>query len=218
MLSIFLACVMFADDVALLAPTRGAMQELISLCETYCSEFCLTFNTDKTKSMIFGKSLGVDPFPLYLNGKPVDYVTEWKYLGCLVTSGKTLSFSAKNDLRSFYCSVNSILSVLTRPSEQISLRLLYSNCIPILTYASEVKYFSASEMTKCNVAVNNAIRRIFSFHRWESVRNLRESFGYPDLYSTFAIRRANFLRKLSCSNNVTLKSLADVVVARQYCT
>jgi len=193
-------------------------REKCIICETYCSDFCLSFNTKKTKSMIFGKSLTADPYPLCLGGEDIDYVSDWKYLGCLISSGKKFTFSAKNDLRSFYCSANSILSVLRKPNEQILMKLLYSNCIPIFTYASEVKCFSASEMTKCNVAVNDSIRRIFSFHRWESIRKLREAFGYPDLYSIFAKRRAGFLRNLPTLNNVTLKCLADFVTSRHYCT
>jgi hypothetical protein len=59
--------------------------------------------------------------------------------------------------------------------------------------ASEVKQFSASEMTKCDVALNNAIRKIFTYQRWEGICILRESFGYPDLYSIFTKQRANFL-------------------------
>ena len=163
-LNIFLACIMFADDLALLAPTQGVMQDLIIICETFCREACLSFNTAKTKTLIFGsRNKLFDPAPLILNNAPIEYVPEWKYLGCLIQAGKQFSFSSKNDLRSFYCSTNSILSVLKKPNEQVSLRLLFTNCVPILTYASEVKSFSASEMTQCNVALNNAIRKIFSY-------------------------------------------------------
>ena len=38
------------------------------------------------------------------------------------------------------------------------LTLLYSNCIPIITYTCKVKQFSFTEMSDCNVAVNNALR------------------------------------------------------------
>jgi hypothetical protein len=198
MLLIFLACILFADDLCLIAPTRGAMQQMIQVCESYCKEYCLSFNARKSKSMIFGKTpKDFDPLPLSLNGTKIDYVDEWRYLGTLVKSGKEFSFSPKNDLRSFYCSVNSIISALKKPNEVVQMQILYSVCIPILSYASEVKVFSCKDMLQCNVAVNDSIRRIFSFHRWESTRTLRESLSYPDLYSLFMKRKRNFITNLS---------------------
>ena len=56
LLSFFMACLMYADDLCLIAPTRGAMQKLISICVEYCDEFCLSFNVKKSKTLIFGKT------------------------------------------------------------------------------------------------------------------------------------------------------------------
>ena len=207
-LNLFLGCIMFADDLALIAPTRGSMQEMLDICESYCRDYCLTFNTAKTKSLIFGKcSVNFVPCPLFLNANPIQYVDEWKYLGCLISAGKNFSFSAKADLRSFYCSANSILTVLKKTNEQTSMMLLYSNCVPILSYACEVKSFSSSEMTQCAVALNNCIRKIFTYKRWESIRVLRELFGYPDLYTIFAKRKRYFLTNICSIGNSTLSNL-----------
>ena len=138
-------------------------------------------------------------------------MTEWKYLGCLVKSGKQFSFSCRIELATFRCSVNSIISAVRKPSEQVAMKLLYSFSIPILTYASEVKRFSCSEMHDCHVAVNNAIRKIFSYHRWESIRSLRSLFGYQDLYTIFAVRRKSFLSKLPSMGNATVASLYRII-------
>ena len=43
-IEMFVACLFFADDLCLISPTRSAMQELLNLCQEYCSEFNLTFN------------------------------------------------------------------------------------------------------------------------------------------------------------------------------
>ena len=32
-INVFIACLLYADDMCLLAPSRGAMQELLSICE-----------------------------------------------------------------------------------------------------------------------------------------------------------------------------------------
>ena len=206
--SIFLGAIMFADDIVLVAPTRGSMQRLLELSECFCRDHGLVFNTAKTKSMLFGKGfLTLNPSPLILNNEPVEYVSEWKYLGCLINSGKEFAFSCKSDLSAFRRSANSIVSSVRKPNEQVLMKLLYSFSVPILTYASEIKEFSYSDMNDCNVALNDAIRRIFSYNRWESIRTLRKQLGYNDLTTIFAIRRRKFYAKIPHMHNETVLAL-----------
>ena len=47
-LNVFLACLLYADDMCLIAPSRGAMQQLLLICEQYCDEYCLSFNIKKS--------------------------------------------------------------------------------------------------------------------------------------------------------------------------
>ena len=156
MIEIFVACLFFADDLCLLSPTRSAMQEMLDVCYEYCCEFNLTFNTKKSKTMIFGNP-GSYIKPLLLNGNVIDIVTEWRYLGTTILSGKSFSFSAKSELRAFYCSANSLLSAKIKPNEPVLMSLLFSVCVPTITYASEVKVFSNLKMHSCHVAMNDAI-------------------------------------------------------------
>ena len=44
----------------------------------------------------------------------------------------------------------------------------YSNCLPKLTYGAAVKDPSSNEKQQYNVAVNDAVRRIFGFRWWDS--------------------------------------------------
>ena len=210
--SMFLGAIMFADDLALITPSRYAMQELISVCDSYCKEHGLSFNAKKSKSIIFGKKFDtIVPASLTLNNEPIQYIKEWKYLGCLVVSGKEFTFSCRNELSNFRRSVNSIIASIAKPSEQVSMMMLYQFSIPILTYASEVKEFSNSDMHSCQVAVNDAVRRIFSYNRWESIRTLRSCFGYKDLYTLFALRKKSFRAKLPLMRNLAVSLLHDIL-------
>ena len=69
----------------------------------------------------------------------------------------------QEDLRGFFASVNSILTCLQKPRENVLMQLLYSNCVKKLTYGAAIKDLTGAEKNQCNVAVNNAIRRIFGF-------------------------------------------------------
>jgi hypothetical protein len=87
----------------------------------------------------------------------------------------------------------------------------FSNCGPILTYAAAVREFSSKEMLQCNVAINDAIRKIFSFHRWTSTRELREGLGYRSIYEIFAHAQRHFLKNFPITLNGVLCHLKEVL-------
>ena len=210
MFGLFLALLMFADDIVLMAPTRMALNKLIGTCSEYCTEFGLSFNSKKSKVMIFSKTR-VDHHsfePVTLNGIALDYANSVTYLGTKIVNDKGLSFSCENDLIKFYRASNSILNAINKPSEEILLQLLYSNCIPTLTYACAVKDYPSRQMQNCNTAVNDALRLIFGYHRWESVRQLRESFGYKSLTDIFGRSCKKFHERLPYHPNSIISHIA----------
>ena len=146
---------------------------------------------------------------MLLNNHVIHYVNDWKYLGCQIAAGKQISFLCRNDLSSFRRSANSVVSSVKKPNEQVLMKLLYTFSVPILTYACDVKRFSCSEMRDCQTALNDAIRRIFSFNRWESIRHLRESLGYCDLYTLFSVGSRSFMNKLQSMRNATILSILE---------
>ena len=204
----FVAAIMYADDLALLAPTRGSLQRLLNICQEYGFDWCITYNPTKTNLMVFGKDTNFEP--LYLNNVPITSVVEYKYLGVHVMAGKHFSTSARKPLSNFLCSANTILNVLNKPSEQVLMTLLYTNCVPILTYACEVKSYTGREMTRLDVSLNDCIRKIFSFNRWESTRELRRSFGYDSISEIFVKRQINFKRHLRFTCNPILIKLGSL--------
>ena len=76
--------------------------------------------------------------------------------------------------------------------------------------AADVKQFSSRDMSRCNLALNNAIRKIFSFNRWESIRDICSGLGYHDLYTTFAMRSKAFLSRTRMSSCVVLRHLLTI--------
>ena len=81
--------VVYADDVLLLAPTRGAMQMMLDKCQTYAAEHNTMFSTDpnpsesKTKCIFVcgSKKNLVKPAPLTLCGRELPWVSTATHLG-----------------------------------------------------------------------------------------------------------------------------------------
>ena len=113
--------------------------------------------------MIVGKQIPNSNFlPLVLNDEPLEYVSEYKYLGVVICAGKTLTYSPVAAIRSFHRAANAILYSDIKPNNAVLLKLLYANCVRILSNAAAVRGYGAADMYRCHVAMNNAICRIFS--------------------------------------------------------
>ena len=180
-IDLFIACVFYADEVCLMAPTRKAMQTLLDTCSRYAETWCIKYNEKKTKVMYFGKNIDSHSCaPLLLNDKPIEFVPEWKYLGVTLQSAN-----------GFYCSVRKI-------------------CVPILTYACDAATYHHKEKESLHVSLNDAIRKIFGYDRWESVRILRESAGYLSVTEIFAKRQKYFEQNLPNIGNLFLTSLSSI--------
>ena len=94
-IQICISCILFADDIVLLSPCRLGLRRLLDICVSYCKKFCLDFNAKKSKVMIVGKKPSNAVFcPLLLGNVPLEFVTEYKYLGVDLKADKVLSFSA----------------------------------------------------------------------------------------------------------------------------
>ena len=120
------------------------------------------------------------------------------------------SFSARPDITNFYRAANSVRHVLSGAHEHTLLNLLYTNCVPILTYACDIKEYSAADMSDCNIAMNNALRKIFGFRDWRSIRTLREVFNFKSLYDIFKLAKDRFLISCSHSHNPIISHLFSV--------
>ena len=110
-----------------------------------------------------------------MKGNVIDIVLEWRYLSATVLSGKQSLCSCEAKLRAFYRASNSVLNVDGKPSNEIWMKILYLICVPKLLYACKVKDLASSDILRLNTAVNDAIRKIFSFSGWGSTRELRSN-------------------------------------------
>ena len=187
------------------------MQCLLDTCTEYASAWCIQYNEKKTKVMYFGKEFKTFSCePLLLNKKPLQFVSEWKYLGVLVITENGFYCSANKPRTSFYRSSNSILNVLKKPSKAVLMRLLFSICVPNITYGCDVVNYHHKAKESLHIAVNDAIRRIYSYNRWESIRTLRQSEGYDSVTEIFSQRKASFEKSLPQIGNSFLSILSQV--------
>ena len=146
--------------------------------------------------MYFGKKAEVN-FILKLNGTPVQWVQEWKYLGVTLKQGKVFNCAIRDTVKKFYRSLNAILRVEGRSDDMILLQLLESHCVPMLTYAAETVHVSdRDDKRSLRVAYNSIFRRIFGYRQFESVTNLQHAMGRQTWEELVDMRQSKFLTKI----------------------
>ena len=78
----YVGCLAFADDLSLLTPSLSALQKLVYICEDYAKEYCVSFNSLKSKFLIFrGKGCNKVSPSILVNGSPLKPVEEADHLG-----------------------------------------------------------------------------------------------------------------------------------------
>ena len=71
-----------------------------------------------------------------------------------------------------------------------------------------VKQYSPQEMSNCNVALNNALRKIFGFTDWRSIRLLRGQSGVESLYVIFKKTQDRFIDSCKEHQNSVVRHVA----------
>ena len=133
---------------------------------------------------------------LFLNGKPIDWVESWNYLGVSLLSHETFNCSIDNKVKSVYRCANAILRIDGRSDEMV--HLLETHCVSLLTYAIEVIHVAdRDERRKLRVAYNSIFQRVSGYCDWESITNSQHALNRPTWEELIDKRTAKFFKSIS---------------------
>ena len=72
---------MYADDTIILANFAESLQKALNDLLDYCVQWKLEVNADKSKIMLFSKRICKSKHQFKYNGKAIEVVNDFKYLG-----------------------------------------------------------------------------------------------------------------------------------------
>ena len=121
-----------------------------------------------------------------------------KYLGVTLYGGKTLRFDCKTVIQSFFAACNCIYAQAKQLDEIIHVSLQESYCLPIL---------ALKQVDELNACWNSVFRRIFGFHKYESVKDFVCGLGRLDLRIVIRIRRVKFYCHVLGTNHRLLNDI-----------
>jgi len=159
--SLFVGCVVYANDIVLLSASCYGLQKLVNVCESYEHLWDIKFNPLKSQTVSFG---GQNPSQcqIMLTYNPIPWVNKVKYLGVYFYSN-TGTTDISDTCRKLYGWLNSILSVLGSCSnEMAAVHPIKIYCLPTLMYGCEIWSLTDSSVHTISGAWNNCFRRIFN--------------------------------------------------------
>ena len=153
---------MYADDLLLISLTVTDLQKLIGICQESLKTLDLEINYSKSSCLRIGPRYNVKAADLYCNDNKLNWVSCIQFLGIHITSGKSFVSNWQHARSNFYKATNGILSKLgSNPPLNIALKLVISNCAPMLLYGTAASPARASELKKSSFAFNSVFYKLF---------------------------------------------------------
>lgn len=135
-----LYCLLYADDTILLAESVDDLQKELDTLNSYCNNWDLKVNSDKTKIVIFsrGKIRNLPSFNF--NNDSIDVVFEYKYLGIVFNYNGSFVKAKKHLVDQ---ATRAMFALITKARQlclpiDIQLHLFDSLVMPILLYGCEI--------------------------------------------------------------------------------
>ena len=157
----------YADDLTLISPSLGALNDMLGVCKTFADEFNVKFNPKKTTCIKFGSKIS-ENVSLSLNGCPISWVDSVKHLGNMVNNTLTDDNDCSLKASYFNGSVNKLIGNFGGLQTDILCKLFNSYCCSF--YGSQIWNINSRGFKKCCVQWNKAVRKLLKLpyrtHTW----------------------------------------------------
>ena len=161
-----LSCLLYADDIVLLADKEDDLQALLKIVNTWCSKWRLEVNLLKTNIMHVHKNRKPrSNFNFNFENKTVDYCEQYRYLG--VTLNENLNFEKTTE---------ELSEAAGRALGGIITKMIKNGGFPLKVYKTLYE--------SCVCSVSDYGSEVHGFHQYESLeklhsRAIRAFLGVP---------------------------------------
>ena len=194
--NIFMGAFGYADDVILLAPTRSAMDMMLSICAKFSDESKILFNGTKSKHIFFSKSKIDTDVRFTMQGSSIPLVANDKHLGNIIGKDRLIK-SIDNAIKELYVNTNLLLSQFSACNIDVKYRLFKSYCMSV--YGSQLWDFSSHHCERFYTAWRKCVRRLIGVPNTTHRCLLHLICNDTNVDTQLHCRVLNFL--LSCSKS-----------------
>jgi len=187
----------FADDIVLLESETARAQVQVDNLRRESSEVGLEFNNFKIDCMILNRTTNSQPLsPPLLDGKPIEVVEDFKYLGSYIGStDKDVSNRIGLAWAAFAKLKPILLSRTGKPSIKLKITLFDAACISILLYGCESWVLTKKQLARLDIFARTCYRSILGIRQSEAHMTNDELYklaGAQPISSTIRQRQLKF--------------------------
>ncbi|GJQ66664.1 hypothetical protein Trydic_g4632 [Trypoxylus dichotomus] len=211
----------FADDTAIYLSNRNRkhitmrLQEDIDALIKYFHAWRIKINPSKSTAVFFqGRRTHKIPEQISIEGLPIPWSKQAKYLGVMLDESLTYKHHAANIRKKIGASAHALYPLLN-PKSKLSLenriKLVKTIITPIATYAGEVRHqASSSAKHAVQSKLNNIIRLAARAPRFMSNIRLLKELKLPTLEEAIVKRATQTIAKIQTHRNPLIKECIKV--------
>ena len=160
---IYFGALGYADDMALLAPSRGTLQKMVGMCESFFNQVGIKVSTNpvakKSKTVCISFGTKFVPEPLVLYGNRLPFVSQHKHLGHIVHEDESSKHDMQIRLNELVAKFHSLRQQVGRQDPIVILTLV--NTYLCSLYGSSLWDLSAVESMEVDKTWNSIVRSAF---------------------------------------------------------
>jgi len=162
----YVGALAYADDLVLIAPSASAMRKMLAICDTYAADYCMSFNAQKSKCLVFlsNERRYLRPLLLdnsfFIGSKPIEFVSSFSHLGHVITDNRDDGPDITKRSGDFIGQVNNLLCFFGKLSSDVKARLFRSFCTSY--YGCELWDLSHRNLLNFCTAWRKGLRRAWN--------------------------------------------------------
>ena len=212
---IYLAYLLFADDIVLFLEFAESLQEQIDLFYKYCEIWNLIISIGKTKIVIYNQIYAKYSFPFTLAENTLEIVDKYKYLGLWCSNNKNIfvknhSYLAEQAHKAIF-TIKNYSHNLGRLTPKLSLTVFQTQIEPILMYGSEV-LFIGKEILDFETVHLSFLKNMLGIKQTTSVTIYEDTGRYPLFLKQQILALKYWIRLISLPRSCYLR-VVDISLA-----
>ena len=203
---------LYADDIILLSPSLDSLQQMLTICETELAFLDMALNVKKSVCIRFGSRYdAVCEQLVTVAGQKLSWVQTCRYLGVYFVASRNFKCSFENAKKSYYRAFNNIFGkVGRRASEEVTVKLIETKCLPIILYGLDACHVNAADKHSFDFVLTRSLMKLFQTGSNLVIDECRHAFGIKKLSETIIDRKVSFLHKFGHNINLICQLFASV--------
>jgi exonuclease III len=202
-------CPTYADDIAILAPFKITLQNLLSLVDEFANKWRLQFNPSKCMYMVFSRKNIPRSLPdVTLDGKCIECTTYIKHLGAGIGEEQLIVQEMVQKGRVAFYALLSLGSKIGGVNPVVATKIYWSTVIPSMMYGIEVLCLSESAMERLEQEHRNFGKRLqylpnntsnpaaYSLLGWKSLQAYSDMTVLSFYYTILTMQSSCIFKKL----------------------